>query len=399
MIINVMEMFRFILLMPIFNTQLFQGSNVYNNVILLIRIVTIVYWFGLFITRQHEISRGTYYLLLLQIEYCVVTIINNGWIEGALKNTIGLVAAIMIIDIYINQIDKLLRYLVIYSYILVYGNALTMLVFPHGLRTVISPPYPPAPMWLISVSNSLVFWLYPIMLFLLIDYRVHKSRLSLIAAFLAGMMNIFSDSTTGLVGSILMLSIVFLPNIKKIVTPFKLGIISIVLFVMIIIVGNVKIFEPIIIGILSKDMTFSSRDVIWANAVLAIINKPLLGYGALRSENTIRLLGVFPNGIIAGSATHCHSEYLQVVFKYGLIGCIWLFIILFAILYRTSRKGTDVSYIFGAGIAITMIMGITEVFTYPLFYFLVGFAYVFENVEELAEKKYNNAPNSFMFRL
>ncbi len=203
-----------------------------------------------------------------------------------------------------------------------------MLLFRNGLVTLINPPYAPAPMWLIGVSNSFVFWLYPTMVFLTVDYYINHNKCSLIPVLLASIMNIFSDSTTGLVGSVIFLAIVFFPKLRYIITPIRLGVLGIVLFVFVVILGSSSFLEPIVVQLLGKDMTFSSRTIVWANALEAIVGRPIFGYGALPPSQVSVLLGRMSNGLIGTAAIHCHSQYLQLFFRYGIFGSI-----IFTLLY------------------------------------------------------------------
>ena len=81
-------------------------------------------------------------------------------------------------------------------------------------------------------------------------------------------------------------------------------------------------------------MTFTGRLMIWKNAINAILKNPISGHGVMYSKDIPSLLGIMPDvDYIWGGATHCHDNYLQILFTGGLIaGLIYL------LLYRSAIK-------------------------------------------------------------
>ena len=391
MIIGVMELFEFLLLFPVFETQLMQRYYPSVRLSATIRLIIVGYALLLYITKKRKISAITMCFAIIQGYIFTVSYINGRHAADLVQPLLSMFIVPLLFDIYSDKMDIFLRNLVIYCKVLVYGNAVSMVLFRNGIITLINPPYAPTPMWLIGVSNSLVFWLYPIIVILLVDYFINKNVKSLIAAVLAGLMNFFSLSTTGLVGTVILFAILFLPKLRVVVTPIRIGVVGIIFFFLIIVIGNSSFLEPLIVGILGKDMTFSNRLIIWQNAIEAIILNPIFGYGLLTRDNLIMILGRLPSGMIGEAAIHCHSEYLQIFFRYGLIGGAFWAVLLFLALIKCSRKKSDVSLAFGVGLAIVMIMGITEVFAYPLFYLLVVGAISFNCFDKLCKNSSETA--------
>ena len=81
-------------------------------------------------------------------------------------------------------------------------------------------------------------------------------------------------------------------------------------------------------------MTFTGRLMIWKNAINAILKNPISGYGVMYSKDIPSLLGIMPDvDYIWAGATHCHDNYLQILFTGGLVaGLIYL------LLYRSAIK-------------------------------------------------------------
>lgn len=102
------------------------------------------------------------------------------------------------------------------------------------------------------------------------------------------------------------------------------SIIVLVVFMMIVVWNSVEIFAPIIVGLLGKDLTFTTRTRIWGRAMELIAQKPIIGYGALAGEEMISL---FYN---VSSFTTTHNQYLGELFKGGipLLACFLIMIYL-----------------------------------------------------------------------
>lgn len=387
MIIPIIEAFSFLSIFPFFETQFMYRYSIIGKIVEIIQFSTIAYCIFLYLSGKRKISTITVFTLVLQTELLIVSISNG-------RNPIDTIKAIsvycyvsMVWDMFSDRIDTLLRYIVVYSKAIVYGNAISMIIFRNGIVTLINPPYSPEPLWLIGVSNSFVFWLYPMIILLMLDYYIHNNKKSLIAVVVAVLMIVFSSSTTGLVGTTIFMVIVLIPKLKRVLSPIRIALVGASLFVLIIIVGKSSFLEPIVVGVLGKDMSFSTRTNIWENAFEAIRQKMILGYGLLKSEDMILILGKTPMGLYAGTATHCHSEYLQLAFKYGLFGGIIFAVLLSIALIKCTKENSDSSLAIGVGVAVIFIMGITEVFSYQLFYFLLVLAFSVEKLKEISDIK------------
>lgn len=381
MIISFETFFRFIVLFPVFQTQFLQTNVWLSRFALVLRIITILYCVSLYLSGKRSVSKITIFVCLLQTELFLVSLFNGRNLWDSVRPMLAYGSAVMIYDMFGDDTDVLFKYIVIYCKALVYGNIISLLVFRNGITMLVNPPYPPVSIWLIGVSNSFVFWLYPAIVFLTIDYYVNSDKKALFSIALASIMNLLSSSSTGLVGTAIFIGVLIIPKFKAVLSPVRVGIIGAVLFVLISIVGSSKFLEPIIVGLLGKDMTFSTRTTIWRNAMVAFIQRPFLGYGLLSNADIISILGKTEYGTIAGTATHCHSQYFQLLFRYGLVGAVLFTTVLIIILVKCSNRRSDISLAFGIGIATIMIMGITEVFEYPIFYFLFAGAFLFEKFE------------------
>lgn len=126
------------------------------------------------------------------------------------------------------------------------------------------------------------------------------------------------------------LYILLIPSIKRVKQNHKIDnyifyiILIVLLFFMIVIWHATEVFAPIIVGLLGKDLTFTTRTRIWARAIELIKQNLLIGYGALNGENFTKLFYNVPE------FTTTHNQYLGELFKGGipLLLCFLLLIYL-----------------------------------------------------------------------
>lgn len=112
--------------------------------------------------------------------------------------------------------------------------------------------------------------------------------------------------------------IIFIPLIERIKQNKKFdhyivySILIIFIFFTIVIWNAAEIFAPIIVGLLGKDLTFTTRTRIWERALELITKKPIIGYGAMESESIVALFYGIPD------FTTTHNQYLGELFRGGI---------------------------------------------------------------------------------
>lgn len=137
--------------------------------------------------------------------------------------------------------------------------------------------------------------------------------MALISVMIAG------SSAGTLVLSLWGLYVIFIPLIKrikqdKIFDNYVVYMSMIVLIFFIIVVWNAaEIFSPIIVDLLGKELTFTTRTRIWGRALELIREKPIMGYGALEEKNFISLFYDVPE------FSTTHNQYLGELFRGGIL--------------------------------------------------------------------------------
>ena len=100
-----------------------------------------------------------------------------------------------------------------------------------------------------------------------------------------------------------------------------------VVFVLMVIMKAQERFSFILVDLLQKDITMTSRLRIWDNALYVVSNNLLTGIGNVGSEAMEMILGY--------GATHAHNFFLDNTLRYGLIGLIFC---LLPVIYTMTRS-------------------------------------------------------------
>lgn len=319
-------------------------------------------------------SKPALIIVLLEVWITLSTFLNNGLLGVAWSNKIRTIALMaLVIDYLSKDIEMLLRALMLHCELCVYINLATVLVFPQGLYSRIIGPYAASQEWFLGVTNYFIIWLLPAMMIAWIYKEYFKdSKRSVCLIICCIITEIIKGSGTGLVGVFLLLILLLFPFWKKIITPFRGVLIVGVMFVVIVVLNNANFLEPIIVGLLGKDMTFSNRITIWSNAISAILSNPLLGYGIKSNEVTSSILGVFQSGFIWTGATHCHNEILQVAFLGGFVALALYFMIYYLSIRKCVRYwNSRIAQIMMYSLITLIVIGITEVYEYSETYMIM----------------------------
>lgn len=100
------------------------------------------------------------------------------------------------------------------------------------------------------------------------------------------------------------------------------------IFFIIVVWNAADVFAPIIVDLLGKDLTFTTRTRIWGRAFELIAAKPILGYGILGTDDFVSLFYGIPD------FTTTHNQYLGELFRGGVL----LLTIFVQMLFSAFRK-------------------------------------------------------------
>lgn len=365
----------FLLLLPIFKPMCMNFFSVtvwaYRGMLILTLVTVII----LLLRSRRKLTSVTLLLMSLELITLLGTLINGGALTEALFNIMGLLHVALVFELCagFGNMRRMIRCMMLHLELCIYINFVTLILIPNGLFNRAIAGYGVSQEWFLGLDHYFVIWILPACLiaYLYKEYT-GKSLRSYILICVSLLTQIIGYSaTTGLVAVLIFMIWLFVPAIKKVFTPVVGLIVVGVLVITIIILRNVDYLEPIIVGVLGKDMTFTGRLLIWDNALAAIGQSPVWGYGILGSEQATAVLGKAFGGLTWAGATHCHCQFLQIAFQSGIPGFIMYGVTLVkSFIACQKNKKSRMAQACTVCLFIFCVISITEVYEYPQMYLL-----------------------------
>ena len=252
-------------------------------------------------------------------------------------------------------------------------NFITILLFPRGMYIGIGSGYDQN--WFLGYRNSHILYMFPCIIVNFINSYIKFNKLTkknlLLIIFLITS-SILAKSSTTIVGiSLMSVYLIFSRAMAKIkLFNMKNYFISyIIIYFSIIIARLQEIFSFIIIDILHKDITFTNRTFIWDYVIEFISKKPIIGYGyelGLKRYVKTRIYRSY----------HAHNQFLEIVYKSGILGAISFGIIMFLSFFELYKyRKENISKCLSFSFFVLMIMMLTEAYSFQYFIYLFVFAY------------------------
>lgn len=387
--INKRYLLCIIMLLPFFAPTYLASVPFISCIYSILYIVATVWAVFSYVSRKIAPSLIVKLFILLEGWFFIITYFNGGSIGIAYKRLWLIPLLASIVDIFSKQMKILLKSLMLHFELCIYINFLTVIFYPNGFFSRANTAYDATMEWFLGANNNFVIWLFPAMcvVWLCKEYFGNDRRCYLLFGVII-LTELVNGSSTGLVGVILLFLCINFKTVKKIITPIRSVVLAVILFVVIVINRSYYFLEPIIVGILGKDMTFTYRIYIWDNAIKAIGEKPLVGYGLLNNEDVVSMLGNAGNMILRG-AVHCHCQILQIIFQGGIIGLLILILIYIISLKKCILNwDSKMAQICAYTVFVYTIMCITEVFEYyPLMYLVLILPFYLDKMRSSAATK------------
>ena len=253
--------------------------------------------------------------------------------------------------------------------ILIYGNFISMIMFPNGIHHVVTNGIFEASVrttsnwvrtggvrvtWLLGHQTTMIKYLLPAVI---ISYLFSKTRSeknicikSIILWIICGLEIIIANSATNYVTIVIFFAIVLLLQMN---INIRIGLIFPLYIAFYSVIGQLS-DDMIIVRWLSKmlgrSVRLSSRIVIWQKTISNILKHPIFGYGAINEESEIirKMLGL----------GNPHSQFLWVAFEAGIIGIIAfiLYILLIGSKYHNSAKSMNSILVYAAVLSMLIAM-------------------------------------------
>lgn len=329
----------------------------------------------IYILIKKQIPKVTLILLLYFLIYAYATYINDGNLLNLFNYSMSIISFVIWIEIILkNHPLQGLQSLNITYILLVYLNLLFFIIFPNGYEYIIANNGDYVSRYFLGVYNQFAATLIPaVIVNIVYTYMRYKTiKLQSIILLITVLFTfIYFWSATSLVGIALIVVylILFRKSIFNLLVKVKVIIpIIIGLFVMIVGFNNLGVFSFFIENILDKDVTLSTRTIIWDAAIEMIKESPYFGYGYLGDGSKYITFG-------SGRQRDAHNTILQYMLQHGIVGFIPL--ILLMILFIKNLVKQSGHYItkfilFSFFTATTMMLSEVYAFRYLLIIIILG---------------------------
>lgn len=357
----------------------------------IISLVIIVLWFLISIIKRE--SKFSVLLWLIYTYYLVEiisTIINGGLIKEAVVSGGFSIAVATLCEISMKKYyQSVVNAVSIVLTILILLNFACLFLFPNGMYSSYEDYtqyytnyfYLVKRNWILGYDNTFISYIIPAIIY--ISYKKYDELhntfdkgIILIITIVSLLTMIKTWTVTGLV-LIVAFSLIVLLTLNKhhlfdvirlFFTPMVGLIANIVLFVIFIVLNAQYLFSGIIENILHKDITITSRSMIWGLTLASISRHPFIGYGVEEITNTIHRL----------SHVSAHNQYLMVAYTGGFV-MLFLFILMIIVVVKRLQnvKESDILFLSGVGFSLFLAMWQFEaIFNYSTIIFLFFLYYL-----------------------
>ncbi len=323
--------------------------------------------------QEKNISRVFLLIIGYFAFFAIITlIVNPGSFISCIYQIAPLMALCSVTEYYMRQNSKDYLQAVLYVLILLIAvDLVTIILYPNGMYTTNLYTLN----WFLGYKTARVrVATLPVILFAAILSIEKKNKLDFgfwAVSALALVDTYASQGTGGVAVILLMLVLLFCLFMFKNDRPRKFVLrlfnFRLILFIVLIVtfmfnvLQNFSVFEPIITGILGKDMTLSGRLRIWEVSLQLIRQSPFVGNGYISSTRFARLVGM-------NAATQPHSLFLSVLVYTGVAGLIIYLLLLNASLsYVKKTDGGEGTVICAVYIICMLVHGIVSIHLFSVF--------------------------------
>lgn len=355
----------FLMIMPYLKPYNVTLIPTLDDVFKLWKILSTIYLLVAFFKLKIELHKESFFLIVFCAIWIFSLIINSGPIFEYLNNILSIIGLMLLFEMnatntyFSKRIVKLL-----YKIGAVYMslNFITALYrrpfFAEGMQLADNANF-------LGGDNYSAFILitYSGLMFFYDDMSFGSIRLKTWIYNIFGLLSlVIPFALTGLISMLFLFGVMVLRNRKLTRKVFDWRIIMGIgcLFVISISYLNLDVLLSYILGTVDK-IGFNGRNMIWPLTIMAILKKPIFGYGGLTQEQA-------SSWVIAG-ANHAHNFLLQIPFSCGFFGTVFFTIYLHKILEGINSEKNKSLYI--------LLMTLSAFFMCSIFDFYIGLVYFY----------------------
>lgn len=361
--LNIYVLGTIIILFSFLEPDYFTSIPIVHGVLHVIRLIGIFVAIIISIKKSQFLYVSTIVVIYYAI-YAYSTYLQNGDFSLLISHSILTIGFIMWLEILLrNKPNIALHSLNIIYSILVYANIIFFMTFTEGYNDHGASRY------LLGIDNQFAATLIPAVVvsvtYSLIRFnKVIMSTKILIGAVLFTFTYFWSaTSVVGISLIILYLLLIHKGWLKYFVNYKTISFLMIFLFLTVVYFNSFNIFAFIIEGLLDKDLTLSTRTVIWEQAKLMISESPLFGYGAMEGNKFIYFN--------QWNQKDAHNMILNILLQSGILG-LSIIILLFLLMFKkvTEYKSHPVSRFILFSLFASTTMMLSEIYAFR-FLFLI----------------------------
>lgn len=342
------------LLIPFFKPDIVTSFQKINYIYIVVMGISFLCVLCIYI-KNMKINKFDILCLMFYAILAISTFKNKGNILKLVSDFILNFGIVVFVNIYKkgNKV-QFLKVISIFYYVLLILNTISFLIFPEGIAQT---EYLKTPIYLIGIDNRFAFTYIPgLCIIAIYDILVNKKLTKYTYIFFIATYAtfIYFWSAGALIAESLFLVfyiVIYKLKIKNLIGKyFPTVIIS---FVLLVICRLQRLFKYLIVDILHKDLTLSSRTLLWDSAIKIIKENKLIGIGVQKSKRMIELI----------SAYHSHSHFLNVILQSGFLGISVYFGMIFSVFAKLKKyKENIIAQIIAFTLFVIFIMLLVDTF-------------------------------------
>lgn len=325
------DIFYLLLLIPIFEPDIFKSFTWSDNLFIIMKFLVLVV-VGYKYCTLINVGKFSYYIILYCSIFILSTIVNEQDLMYTIKKIIECIVVSMLIEvgIYYKGI-KMIKILFEYLLLLTFVNVILFIPFPKGLLTA-NQDSENYKMYFLCIKNGMINWMILGAVSGIICRIKYKSRefnrKYNIFLILATISIFYTKSSTGIIIWTLFLIFFLMFRVYK----YKLNLKNIILILIILYIGIVffriqEYFNDLFILVFNKDASLTGRTNLWDYAIMYIKESPIIGYG-IRENSIINFYG---------RSYTSHNFALELLLSGGIIQLIVFFIIIIVLVKSIDK--------------------------------------------------------------
>ena len=263
------------------------------------------------------------FMLILPISAGIITFAHGVSLYGWFRNYLIIIVAVVVMQLYKNQLVRLVRVFRFYLAILVALNFVYIIIFPDGAySSLVYKKYN----WLLGYKSSLQCYIVPYLCFERLESSYSNKKLRFYIMSLLCLIESMLSRNAMLTVGVLLLVIFWIFDITKRLSVFNnsiyiaaYGVINSLFILFSNLLTGSGFFRGLLI-FLGKNNDLGGRmSVIWPRAIRMISEQWGFGYGVYKSE-------FYTNYFGGMGRVHAHNQLLQILLDGGVVLLIIYFI-------------------------------------------------------------------------